>query len=52
MWCRHLVVSLELRGKVWTVIINLHVIKIAVVFKVTEWDGIIKEVDINREEKV
>lgn len=47
-----LVMSLELRGEVWTVKINLHVIKVGVVFKVTEWDGSMKELDVNRGEGV
>lgn len=43
--------SLEFRGEMWTVNINLHVIKIYMVFKVMELDEIIK-VGINGEEKV
>lgn len=43
--------SLESKGEVWTVNINLPAVKIGEVFKVTELSGIIKEVDVKGERR-
>lgn len=42
--------GLEFRGEVWTVNIHLIVIKMYLVFKITELNDISKEVDVNRKD--